>query len=534
MSKKRKILIVGGGSAGWTTAALLVRTLPDNYEIEILESNQIGTVGVGEGATPKMALLFKALGIDESEWMPACNATYKVGVEFKDWSVKPGFESYFHGFYSHFDRDHLKALKFNSVLRRSGVDVHANPDLFVYNAYLAEKRLSPVTPYSFPFDVQYAYHFDATLLGEFLKKYSMKHGVLWRDCRVVGTERRDDGGLASVVTETGEKIEADLFFDCTGFGALLIEKELGAKHISYSNALFNDAAVAISTDAELNPKPQTTATAMRSGWAWQIPLQNRTGNGYVYSSRYCEADQAEAELRSHLGKPDEEIEAKHLKMRLGRLEKTWVRNCVAVGLSQGFIEPVEATGLALVQYTITRFLDYYLKNGENDEVRKAFNEELGTAFDGVKDFIVAHYLTASREDTPYWKDVSENSHALSSNLKAVFQSWYSSDNFDDVLTRRKITQQFSINSWYYLMSGKGIFPDNIDIPPKDEYLRKVPVEEISDFLTRCSLNHSTHSEQLDKLRNSEIYSGSNSNASTALDVLVSAMPQGGSSMFGLG
>lgn len=514
MPKKRKIVVVGGGSAGWMTASLLCRTLGDSHTIELLESSQVSTIGVGEGSTPKLKALFQALGVDESEWMPACDATYKSGIRFKGWSSHEGFDSFFHGFYSHFDREHLKELKVNSVLRRARMDVHAHPDIFLYNAYLADKHLSPIPEYAFPFDVQYAYHFDAALLGDFLKSYSMSRGVTWRDAHIVDQEYHADGSLAAVLTHSGDRkkenvekndrdrVEADIFFDCTGFSALLIEKGLGAQHISYSNKLFNDAAVAISISPTENPKPQTTASTLSYGWAWEIPLQSRIGNGYVYSSQYCSKTDAEAELRAHIGEAAKGSKARHLSMRIGRLDKPWLHNCVAVGLSQGFVEPLEATGLALAQFTVTRFLHHYLELGCTEPARTAFNGEVNEAFDGVRDFIAAHYLTASRDDTPYWRNVRTNKAAMSDDITAAFNAWFKGNDFDQVLKDRRMTDYFSINSWYYIMCGKGIFPPLAEVPSTEQLQQQKSITQIGNFLERCTLNHPTHKERLIQLKNS--------------------------------
>ena len=521
---KKKILIVGGGSAGWMTAALMAKTLGDRFAIELVESSAIGTIGVGEGSTPKIAALFAALGVDEAEWMPACNATYKNGIRFKGWSSREGFESFFHGFYSHFDRDHMKALRFNSVLRRARIDVHAHPDLFLYNSYLADRHLAPTTPETFPFDVQYAFHFDAGLLGDFLKTWSMARGVTWRDCRIAGCEMDEAGEIAALLSDQGERLESDLFIDCSGFSALLIEKEMGAQHLSASEILFNDAAVAIRSPALENPPPMTTATTMPSGWAWHIPLQSRTGNGYVYSSRYGDSESAESELRAAMGDAWQEGDALHLKMRLGRVDRAWIGNCVAIGLSQGFLEPLEATGLALTQYNITRLMYYLTEHGSSQEARDGFNREVGDAFDGTRDFIAMHYLTATRNDTPYWRDVRANQAAISGDLAAVFKAWRTGGDFDTILRERRMTDYFSLHSWYYVMCGKGMYPDGPTKPPTPDMLRKVPTDTIADFLQRCALNHHSHAEQLAQLARGSSSPKSELDGAAALAILKAAVP----------
>src|SRR5438552_10641483 len=354
----KKIVIVGGGSAGWMTAMIFADALiKKGIEIAVLESPAVGIIGVGEGSTPWLRGFFDKLGIEESEWMPECHATYKCGITFDGWSTKPGFTSYFHPFASMLDNLTMTQFVHNANARLNGADVCAHPNRFFIAARLAEKHMAPKPARSFPFDVWYGYHFDAVLLGQYLHKKAVERGVTYKPCHVEEVKLDERGDIASIRTKEGETIAADFFVDCTGFASLLLQKALGTPYLPFTDNLFNDAAVAMPTPMDESIPSMTVSTAMRHGWAWTIPLTSRYGNGYVYSSAFCSADEAERELREHLGMLDADVEARHLKMKIGRVTQHWNKNCLAVGLSQGFIEPLEATALLFIQRTATAFVE---------------------------------------------------------------------------------------------------------------------------------------------------------------------------------
>ncbi|MBL0770127.1 tryptophan 7-halogenase [Sphingopyxis sp. DHUNG17] len=481
------------------TALMFARVLAGRVDVTVIDSDRVPTIGVGEGSTPKLRAFFAAMGISDEEWMPACEASYKVGVEFAGWSDYPGHKSYFHPFFAHFDRDHVKGLAFNAALRRQGIDLPAHPDLFCYNRFVAQKRLSPLVPDRFPFDIQYAYHFDAALLGNFLRRKAMDAGVQHRERHVEAVAQGADGAISGLHLDGGEIFTADLYFDCTGFRALLSEEALHTPYVSFAAALPNDRAIAIATAADADLPPQTTATALEAGWAWSIPLRSRTGHGYVYSSQFLSDDAAERELRRRIA--IDGGDARLVRMRVGRLERSWTKNCVAIGLAQGFIEPLEATGLALTQFTATRFAWHFLTKGTDPQVADAFNREVADAFDSVRDFIAAHYLTSSGHQTEYWDHCRANSAALSDNIKAVFESWFRGEAIEPVLTSRRMTQYFSANSWTYMLCGKGVFPRVTQLsPPDPSVAEKVPVASIGRFIERCLLNHEGHAATLEAQR----------------------------------
>ncbi len=492
----KKIIIVGGGSAGWMTALMygdaLIKT---GVEITVLESPVVGVIGVGEGSTPALKRYFDALGIAESEWMAECNATYKTGIAFDGWSTKPGYESYFHPFATMVDNLTLPNFIENIHARLRGADIDARPNRYFLSARLRDDCLAPKASENFPFFTTYGYHFDAALLGQFLHKKAAALGVKHKVCHVTHAERDAQGDIAAVATQEGELLAADFFIDCSGFSALLIGKALETPFVSYADNLFNDAAIAMPTDIGQRIAPQTVSTAMKFGWAWQIPLTNRYGNGYVYSSSFVSADQAETELRAKLGTLESDTPARHLKMKLGRVAKHWNRNCLAVGLSQGFLEPLEATALYLTQMTAAIFLLFLEKGDFSEAAQQAYNQQIHDYFDGHRDYIVAHYKTNTRTDTDYWRANAGNLDGVSDSLKHIFQTWIEGKDLVAELRRQDIERYYPILSWHALLAGMGTFPDIAPAPPG----AADPLAPMDDFMRRCALNFRDHRAVLESM-----------------------------------
>ena len=488
----RHVVVVGGGTAGWMTALLLSNSrFGERLQVTVLESPSVGIIGVGEGSTPWLRGFFEGLGIQESEWMPACNATYKSGITFDGWSTRPGFEQYFHPFASMLDNLTMPQFLHNVHARLNDADVHAHPDRFFIAHHVAQAALAPKPQRSFPFDIWYGYHFDSALLGAFLHAKAVQRGVRHVSRHMTHATLDEHGDIEALQLEGGESLAADFFVDCSGFAALLIGKTLQTPYVSFADNLFNDAAIALPSPRDGPIRPQTVSTALRHGWAWKIPLTSRYGNGYVYSSAHCSADEAETELRTHLGLLDAETPARHLKMRIGRVTQHWNRNCVAVGLSQGFIEPLEATALLFVQRTAAALVDALEKGNVDETARAAFNDQVNAQFEGTRDYIVTHYKTNTRTDTDYWRANAANT-VLSDPLQHLLQTWLASRSLVPGLDKGLFGRGYPTLSWYSLLAGMGIFPE-------DDRLRAPTAQEaqydlacVDNLLERSAMNFPDH------------------------------------------
>lgn len=471
------ITVVGGGSAGWMTANLLHNQLHQHgFTIRVIESPSIGIIGVGEGSTPQLKVFFDILGIAEQTWMPRCDATFKHGIRFNGWTdlVHPQYDHYFHPFPS--NQDHNSGRYFLQQVHTmlAGYPAMPHPDLYFLTATLAQQNKTPAHEHP-ELQTNYGYHFDSAKLGQFLKTHGTQQGIQIITTTIDSIQHQANT-IVSVTDEQGQIFNSDWFFDCTGFGGKLIQEALGTDFIHYTDNLFNDRAVAIPTKREEHELPQTTATALPCGWAWRIPLTSRIGNGYVYSSKYCTADEAEHVLRQHLN-IDDKIPARHLSMKVGRLAQHWVGNTIAVGLAQGFIEPLEATALHLVQETVTQFIGAFTAGRFTTIYQEQFNDNINARFEGVRDYIVAHYacnqLTHARmsqkyassnsslhfdgkvdtADTPqYWEDCREKV-VTSENLQAVLACWERGGDLHQLLVDRKMQTYYPTLSWYTLLAG---------------------------------------------------------------------------------
>src|SRR5882762_2040071 len=478
------------------TALIFARSLIERgVEITVLESPAVGIIGVGEGSTPWLRGFFDSLGIEEAEWMPACHATYKCGITFAGWSTKPGFERYFHPFASMLDNLTMTQFVHNADARVNGADVYAHPDRFFIASRLAAEHLAPKPAEHFPFDIWHGYHFDSVLLGGFLHKKALERGVRYLTAHVTHANLDGQGAIASLGTREGPAIGGDLFVDCTGFAGLLITQALKTPFISFAENLFNDAAIAMPTPIGDTVPSQTVSTAMKHGWAWKIPLTQRLGNGYVYSTQFCTPDEAEHELREHLGLLDSDTPARHLKMRIGRVTKHWNKNCLAVGLSQGFIEPLEATALLFIQQTAAVFVEFLEQGDLSEAAHERFNQRVNEHFEGTRDYIVTHYKTNSRTDTEYWRANAANCN-LSDPLKQLLSLWMSGKSIAADVGRQAIGKGYPIFSWYSIMAGMGIFPDSHDLRPPTPHEARYSMAEIDNLLERSAANYPDHRDAL--------------------------------------
>jgi tryptophan halogenase len=404
---RQRVVVLGGGTAGWMVAAALVRLLPHAASVRLVESAEIGIVGVGEATLPHLRAYVSSLGIDEAEFMKATHATFKLGIDFRDFG-RIG-DSYLHPFGS-FGTE-LNGVGFHHYWLRMR-DRRPEDDLFAYsiaNVMSAAKRFAPPTedPASPLSTYSYAYQFDATLFGPYLRDYSLARGALKTEGRVVGVDQHPEtGDVRALRMESGERIEGDLFVDCSGFVSLLLGKTLGEEWEDWSDWLPCDRAVAMPCASPPGPvEPYTRATAMAAGWRWRIPLQHRVGNGYVYSSAHI-SDEGAADALVAAVEGEAMAEPRVLKFRAGRRKRSWSKNVVAVGLASGFLEPLESTSIYLVQGAISQLLDLFPVGGRIEEGdRREYNRMVDLEYERIRDFLILHYHATTRDDSDFWNHV---------------------------------------------------------------------------------------------------------------------------------
>ncbi|GIJ32678.1 tryptophan halogenase family protein [Micromonospora sediminimaris] len=423
--RTQRVVIVGGGTAGWMTASYLAAAFGDRIDVTVVESATVGTIGVGEATFSDIRHFFEFLRLEESEWMPACNATYKLAVRFENWR-EPG-----HHFYHPFEQmASVDGFPLSDWWLRYPTTSRFDKDCFVM-ASLCDAERSPryldgslvdqgfveqtrdetsarstIAEYQGA-QIPYAYHFEAHLLAKFLTGYSTQRGVKHVVDNVVDVALDDQGFISHVRTAEHGEIAGDLFVDCTGFRALLLNKALGEPFVSYQDTLPNDSAVALQVPLDMESKPLrpcTTATAQDAGWIWTIPLISRIGTGYVYASDYATPEEAERVLREFVGPETADVPANHIRMRIGRSQRSWVKNCVAVGLSSGFVEPLESTGIFFIHHAIEQMVKYFPSGLGDDLLREQYNRSITHVMDGVREFLCLHYRGAKRVDNQYWKD----------------------------------------------------------------------------------------------------------------------------------
>ncbi len=400
----RQVVIVGGGTAGWMSAAALSRLLGPACRVHVVESDEIGTIGVGEATIPHINEFNQALGLDEDEFLRATQGTFKLGIEFVNWGALG--DRYIHGFgqvgqptgglpFHHFwlrmaaqgKAAPLEAYSLNTAAPRAAKFMRARQDM----------KGSPLG------DLAHAFHFDAGLYARYLRAYAEQRGVQRTEGRIVRVEQREgDGFIAAVVLDNGARVEGDFFIDCSGIRALLIEQTLKAGYEDWSHWLPCDRAIAVPCESAGPLLPMTRSTAHTAGWQWRIPLQHRTGNGHVYCSRFMSEDEATGTLMRHLdGAPLAEPRA--LKFQTGHRARFWDRNCVAVGLSSGFMEPLESTSIHLIQTAVSRIANFFPHQGFDAADIAEYNAMTLWEYERIRDFLILHYKATERTDAPFWE-----------------------------------------------------------------------------------------------------------------------------------
>lgn len=446
-----RIIIVGGGSAGWMTAAALSNALGRACDITLIESEAIGTVGVGEATIPPIKYFNQRLGIDEATFLRETGGSFKLGIEFINWGNID--ESYFHPF-GHYgaEFDHIPFYQYWMREHLSGDPTPIDDYSMAWAAAKAGKFQHPLPDkrqIQSTFD--YAYHFDATAYARFLRAYSEERGVRRIEGRVAEAQRHaETGHLSGVTMENGQTYEADFFVDCSGFFGLLIEKTLETGYEDWRHWLPCDRAVAQGCERTEPLLAYTKSTAHKAGWQWRIPLQHRTGNGHVYCSEHMSADEATEILLSNLdGQPSGE--PRHLRFVTGKRKKFWNLNCVAIGLSAGFMEPLESTSLHLIQYGIMRLLALFPEKDMSPLLAEEYNALTSAEYERIRDFLILHYKATARNDSEFWR--------YCANMPIPERLQYKIDHFRDygmiVSDEREL---FHNPSWIAVYLGQNITP----------------------------------------------------------------------------
>lgn len=451
-----KVVIVGGGTAGWMAAAALSRFLNNGRRsFTLIESDEIGIVGVGEATIPPIIAFNQMLDIDENEFLRVTKGTFKLGIEFIDWGREGSRYIHPFGVYGH----DLHGIPFHQLwLREQARGQPGEIGEYCMSAVAAamgkfgrpSRDREPLLSQMF-----YAFHFDASLYARFLRGLAEKNGAVRREGKIVDVERDGESGdIAAVVLESGERIEGELFIDCSGFRGLLIEQALETGWDDWSDWLPMDRALAVPTANTGSPDPFTRSTAHGAGWQWRIPLQHRTGNGLVYSSQYISDDEAREVLLRNL-EGDVLADPRLLRFSTGRRKKSWNHNVVALGLSSGFLEPLESTSIHLIQNGIQRLLALFPNRRIAPLERDEFNRGMKDIYEDCRDFIILHYKATQREDTPFWRHVRDME--VPEQLQRKMELWRLHGR-----VFREGAELFGITSWVAVMLGQNLWPEHYD------------------------------------------------------------------------
>ena len=438
-----RVVIAGGGTAGWVTAAVLSAQIGGLLDITLVESDAVGTIGVGEATIPTHKTFHNLIGVDEAEFMRETKATFKLAIAFENWGGLG--ERYVHSFGNYGKSTWMS--DFHSMWRQAK-DQGFGGD---FDDYCLELQAAEAGKFGGLEGqaLSHAYHLDSSLYAKYLRKKSVAKGVKRLEGFIDDVNLdADSGDIQSLKLNDGRVIEGDLFIDCTGFRALLIGKALGVKHVDFGKWLRVNRAIAVQTEPESEILPYTRCIARGAGWQWRIPLQHRVGNGHVYAGDYMDDDEALSLFTESLSAPMCS-DPNFIKFKTGRLERVWEKNCIAIGLSSGFLEPLESTSIHLIQILASRLIKMFPFHQSSKAVATHFNDVFVDEFDGIRDFIILHYIATQRDDTPFWRDMQalDIPDSLATRLELYRESGIVYQQGSDI---------FRADSWHAVMRGQGI------------------------------------------------------------------------------
>lgn len=440
----KKIVIAGGGTAGWIAAAALARKMGPLVDVRLIESEIIGTIGVGEATIPPLRTFHKLLQIDEQAFMRATSATFKLGIQFENWGHIG--ERYIHSFGVTGQQSWLaEFVHFFLSAKEKGLEGTYGDYCFELEAARQHKFAT-----SQQSNIQYAYHLDAGDYVSFLKRFCSSLNVTRTEGVISRVAQHDNGDISALHLESGEVIEGDFFIDCTGFKGLLIEETLKTGFEDWSHWLLCDSACAVQTKSTQPAPPYTRAAAHHAGWQWEIPLQHRVGNGLVYSSKFMDDEEARQTLLKNV-KGEPLTSPRTLRFKTGRRKKAWHRNCLALGLASGFVEPLESTSIHLVMMGITRFMQLFPHSGHDPALIDEYNSQTRAELERIRDFIILHYHVTERDDSPFWQHCKDMQvpDSLASRI-TLFK--------EQAHAFQKQNELFRVDSWTQVMLGQGITP----------------------------------------------------------------------------
>jgi tryptophan 7-halogenase len=487
-ARVRDVVIVGGGTAGWMAAAALSKVLTRDYTIRVVESEEIGTVGVGEATIPMIKLFNNALELDENDFVRATKGSFKLGIEFVDWGRKG--DSYIHGF-GKIGQDLGMVSFYQYWLKMHQAGKAAPLDEYCITAWACRQnkfmRAMTDRPNSPLADIAYAYHFDASLYARYLRAFAEQRGVVRTEGKVVQVHQRgEDGFIESVQLESGERVAGQLFIDCSGFRGLLIEQTLKSGYTDWNRWLPCDRAVAVPCLSDKPITPYTRCTAREAGWQWRIPLQHRVGNGYVFSSQFISEDEATANVLAHLdGEPA--AEPRVLRFVAGKRNRFWNKNVVAMGLASGFMEPLESTSIHMIQSAIARLTAFFPHGGFDQADIDEYNAHTDFEYDKIRDFLVLHYHATQRDDTPFWN------HCRTMEIPESLQRKMDLFRTNGRVFREN-NEMFAEMSWVQVMLGQGIAPRGyhalVDLYPEDKVATYL--SDVREVIGKCVQAMPTH------------------------------------------